>query len=157
TRGLVYFHLRVNTGRRDLHSGVFGGAALNALNALTEILAGVLPTDGRVPEPLRAGISPPTDEELAGWSELTPRSAELAGQGARPADAAAADDFYIRTFAEPSVDVNGIEGGSPHLQKTVLPVEAHANVSIRLAPGQDHNRISAELERLLREAAPDGA
>ena len=157
TRGLVYFHLRVNTGRRDLHSGVFGGAALNALNALTEILAGVLPTDGRVPEPLRAGISPPTDEELAGWSELTPGTEELAGQGARPADAAAADDFYIRTFAEPSVDVNGIEGGSPHLQKTVLPVEAHANVSIRLAPGQDHNRISAELERLLREAAPDGA
>src|SRR5262249_49232571 len=80
TRGLVYFHLRVNTGRRDLHSGVFGGAALNALNALTEILAGVLPTDGRVPEPLRAGISPPTDEELAGWSELTPGTEELAGQ-----------------------------------------------------------------------------
>jgi acetylornithine deacetylase/succinyl-diaminopimelate desuccinylase-like protein len=157
TRGLVYFHLRVNTGRRDLHSGVFGGAALNALNALTEIIAGVLPKDGRVPEPLRAGISPPTDEELAGWSELTPGAEELAGQGARPADPGAADDFYIRTFAEPSVDVNGFEGGSPHLQKTVLPVEAHANVSIRLAPGQDHNRISAELERLLREAAPDGA
>ena len=157
TRGLVYFHLRVSTGRRDLHSGVFGGAALNALNALSEILAAVLPKDGRVPEPLRAGISSPTDEELAGWSELTPGAEELAGQGARPADPAAADEFYIRTFAEPSVDVNGIEGGSPHLQKTVLPVEAHANVSIRLAPGQDHTRISAELERLLREAAPEGA
>jgi acetylornithine deacetylase/succinyl-diaminopimelate desuccinylase-like protein len=157
TRGIVYFHLRVDTGRRDLHSGIFGGAALNSLNALDKILAAVLPKDGRVPEPLRVGISPPTDEELAGWAELTPGAEELAGQGARPADPAAADEFYIRTFAEPSVDVNGIDGGSPHLQKTVLPVEAHANVSIRLAPGQDHNRISAEFERLLREAAPDGA
>jgi acetylornithine deacetylase/succinyl-diaminopimelate desuccinylase-like protein len=53
--------------------------------------------------------------------------------------------------------VNGIEGGSPHLQKTVLPVEAHANVSIRLAPGQDPDQIAPEVERLLHEAAPDGA
>ena len=157
TRGLVYVHLRVNTGRRDLHSGVFGGAALNALNALDQILAAVLPADGRAPEPLRAGIVPPTDEELAGWAELTPGGEELAGQGARPADASAAEEFYIRTFAEPSIDVHGIEGGSPQLQKTVLPVEAHANVSIRLAPGQDHERIAAEFERLLREAAPKGA
>jgi len=157
TRGLVYVHLRVNTGRRDLHSGVFGGAALNALNALDQILAAVLPADGRAPEPLRAGIVPPTDEELAGWAELTPGDEELAGQGARPADASAAEEFYIRTFAEPSVDVHGIEGGSPQLQKTVLPVEAHANVSIRLAPGQDHKWIAAEFERLLREAAPEGA
>ena len=157
TRGLVYFHLRVTTGRRDLHSGVYGGAAMNAVNALDQILAAVLPRNGRAPEPLRAGIAQPTAEELAGWAELTPGAEELAGQGARPADPAAAEEFYVRTFAEPSVDVNGIEGGSPHLQKTVLPVEAHANLSIRLAPGQDPDRISAEFERLLREAAPEGA
>jgi acetylornithine deacetylase/succinyl-diaminopimelate desuccinylase-like protein len=157
TRGLVYLHLRVNTGRRDLHSGVFGGAALNALNALDQILAAVLPKEGRAPEPLRAGIAPPTDEELAGWAELTPGDEELAGQGARPADPAAAEEFYLRTFAEPAVDVHGVEGGSPHLQKTVLPVEAHANVSIRLAPGQDPDDIAAEFERLLRDAAPEGA
>jgi acetylornithine deacetylase/succinyl-diaminopimelate desuccinylase-like protein len=156
TRGLVYYHLRIRTGRRDLHSGVFGGAALNALNALAETLEAALPKDGRVPEPLRAGIAPPTDEELAGWAELTPGAEELAGQGARPADAAAAEEFYLRTFAEPSVDVNGIEGGSPHLQKTVIPVEAHANLSIRLAPGQDPDEVGPALERLLREAAPEG-
>ncbi|HEX6679224.1 MAG TPA: M20/M25/M40 family metallo-hydrolase [Gaiellaceae bacterium] len=157
TRGLVYIHLRVSTGGRDLHSGIYGGAALNALNTLNQVLAAVLPKDGRAPEPLRAGIAPPTEEELAGWAELTPGHEELAGQGARPADSAAAEEFYVRTFAEPSVDVHGIEGGSPHLQKTVLPVEAHANLSIRLAPGQDPDRISAEFERLLREAAPEGA
>jgi len=157
TRGLAYFHLRVKTGDRDLHSGVFGGAALNAIHALAQALTGVLAKDGRLPEPLRAGIAEPTEEELAGWSELTPGAEELGGQGARPMDAKAAEELYLRTFAEPAVDVNGIEGGSPHLQKTVLPVEAEANISIRLAPGQDPEQIAPEVERLLREAAPEGA
>jgi acetylornithine deacetylase/succinyl-diaminopimelate desuccinylase-like protein len=157
TRGLVYLHLSVRTGERDLHSGLFGGAALNALHALAHALGAVVAKDGRVPEPLRAGIAPPTEEELAGWAELTPGPEELAGQGARPMDPKAAEDFYVRTFAEPALDVNGIEGGSPHLQKTVLPVEAHANVSIRLAPGQDPEQIAPEVEGLLREAAPHGA
>jgi acetylornithine deacetylase/succinyl-diaminopimelate desuccinylase-like protein len=117
----------------------------------------VLAKDGRLPEPLRAGIAPPTEEELAGWAELTPGADELAAQGAQPMDAEAAEEFYLRTFAEPTLEVNGIEGGSPHLQKTVLPVEAHANLSIRLAPGQDPEQIAPEVDRLLREAAPDGA
>jgi acetylornithine deacetylase/succinyl-diaminopimelate desuccinylase-like protein len=156
-RGLIYLHLRIATGSRDLHSGVFGGAALNALHALVRALDAVLARDGRLPEPLRAGIAPPTEEELAGWAELTPGAEELAGQGARGMDPKAAEEFYLRTFAEPALDVNGIEGGSPMLQKTVLPVEANANVSIRLAPGQDPDRIAGEAERLLREAAPEGA
>ena len=156
-RGLVYLHVRVRTGDRDLHSGVYGGAALNALHALTQTLQGVLARNGRLPEPLRAGIAEPTEEELGGWAELTPGADELAGQGGRRMDEKAAEEFYLRTFAEPALDVNGIEGGSPHLQKTVLPVEAHANLSIRLAPGQDPDRIAPEVERLLREAAPEGA
>jgi acetylornithine deacetylase/succinyl-diaminopimelate desuccinylase-like protein len=81
----------------------------------------------------------------------------LADQGARPADPRAAEEFYVRTFAEPSVDIHGLEGGSPRLQKTVLPVLAEANVSIRLAPGQTIEEIAPEFERLLRESAPEGA
>jgi acetylornithine deacetylase/succinyl-diaminopimelate desuccinylase-like protein len=157
TRGLVYFHVRVRTGARDFHSGIFGGAALNALHALLQSLDSVLAKDGRLPEPLRAGIAPPTDDELAAWAELTPGPEELAAQGARPMDSRAEEEFYLRTFAEPALDVNGIEGGSPQLQKTVLPVEAHANLSIRLAPGQDPELIASEAERLMREAAPEGA
>jgi acetylornithine deacetylase/succinyl-diaminopimelate desuccinylase-like protein len=53
--------------------------------------------------------------------------------------------------------VNGIQTGSPILQKTVLPVEAIANVSIRLAPGQKVDEIAPEVERILRDAAPAGA
>jgi acetylornithine deacetylase/succinyl-diaminopimelate desuccinylase-like protein len=154
TRGIAYFHVTLRTGACDLHSGIFGGAALNAAHALIRTLEGVISHDGVLAEPLRKGTAVPTEEELAGWRELPPGADELAEQGARPKDPGAADDFYRRTFAEPSLDVNGIATGSPLLQKTVLPVEAVANVSIRLAPGQKVEEIAPEVERLLRAAAP---
>lgn len=157
TRGLAYFHLELTSGERDLHSGVYGGAALNALHALTQMLAGVLPADGQLPEQLLAGVVPPSAEELAAIAALPSGESALAEQGARPADASAAAEFYLRTCALPALDVNGIEGGSPHLQKTVLPVRAAANLSIRLAPGQDAAVVCAALEQLLEEAAPAGA
>ncbi len=156
-RGLCYFHVKVRTGLRDLHSGMYGGAALNAMHALMQTLSGVLPHDGRLPEPLRAGIVAPSLEEAAGWGTLPAGPAEIAAAGARPADPLAGDEFYLRTWAEPSVDVHGIVGGSPILQKTVIPVEAEANLSIRLVGDQDPVVIAAALERLLRDAAPDGA
>lgn len=157
TRGLAYFHLELASGERDLHSGVYGGAALNALHALTQTLAALLPVGGRLPEPLLAGVVPPSAEELAAISALPSGERTLAEQGARPADESAAAEFYLRTCALPALDVNGIEGGSPQLQKTVLPVRAAANLSIRLAPGQDADVIGAALEQLLAEAAPAGA
>jgi len=157
TRGLCYFHVTLRTGARDLHSGMYGGAALNAAHALIRTLDALIARDGTLVESLRQGIAAPTDEELAGWQLLPPGADELAEQGARPKDPRAAEDFYLRTFAEPALDVNGIASGSPVMQKTVLPVEAQANLSIRLAPGQDPKTIGPEVERLLHEAAPDGA
>ena len=157
-RGLCYFHVTVRTGARDLHSGMFGGGALNANHALIRILGAVLAgPDGRLPEPLRAGIIPPSESERAAWSALNPGEVELEEAGARPMDAAAAHDFWTRTTSEPSAEVNGIGGGSPILQKTVLPVEAQANLSVRLAPGQSPDEIAPVVEQLLREATPEGA
>ena len=152
-RGLVYFHVTLRSGDADLHSGMFGGAALNAVHALMRTLEAVV----ALPEELRAGVIPPTAEEIASWEELDPGASVLAAAGAKPMDGPAADDFYARTFGAPAVDVNGFLGGEPVLQKTVLPVSAQANVSIRLAPGQDVEQISAAFERLLRDAAPEGA
>jgi acetylornithine deacetylase/succinyl-diaminopimelate desuccinylase-like protein len=152
-RGLAYFHVRLRSGERDLHSGMFGGAALNAVNALMQTLEAVT----ALPDELRAGVIPPTEEELRSWQELDPGAVVLAEAGVRPMDADAADDFYVRTFAGSAVDVNGIQGGEPVLTKTVLPVLAEANVSIRLAPGQDAEEIAAAFERVLREAAPQSA
>ncbi|HEY3050433.1 MAG TPA: M20/M25/M40 family metallo-hydrolase [Gaiellaceae bacterium] len=157
TRGICYFHVRVRTGERDLHSGLFGGAALNASHALMQTLGGVLPRDGQVPEPLRVGVVRPSDEEIASWTELETGAEVLAAQGARPADPKAAEELYLRTWVEPAVDVHGVVSGEPRLQKTVIPVEAEANVSIRIVPGQDDKTIAAEMERLMREAAPEGA
>jgi len=157
-RGIAYFHLRLRTGSRDLHSGMFGGAALNALHALTQTLQAVLPgPDGLLPPPLRAGIAPPTEHELAAWRTLQPGAEVLSDQGARPSDPAAGEEYYLRTWAGPAVDVHGIQGGSALLQKTVLPVLAEANLSIRLAPGQSVDEIAPALERLLRDALPEGA
>ena len=153
TRGLVYFHVSLRAGERDLHSGVFGGAAMNGVHALMQSLEAVV----AVPEELRAGVVPPTQEEMDSWRELAPGATVLANAGATPMDAEAAEAFYQRTLAGPAVDVNGLTGGEPVLQKTVLPVFAEANVSIRLAPGQDVEEISAAFERLLRDAAPEGA
>ena len=157
TRGLAYFHVTLRTGVRDLHSGLTGGAALNAAHALIRTLNAVIAVDGRLAEPLRRGIQPPTPEELDSWRALPPGVDELSELGGRPMDPRAAEEFYVRTLAEPALDVNGIESGSPHLEKTVLPVTAVANVSIRLAPGQQADEIAAAFQRLMHDAAPPGA
>jgi acetylornithine deacetylase/succinyl-diaminopimelate desuccinylase-like protein len=158
TRGLVGVDMKVRTGARDLHSGMYGGAALNAIHVLLRCVDAVLAgPDGRLPEPLRAGITPPTEAELAAWADLPSGDEAISEQGARPLDAKAGEEFYVRTWAEPSADVNGILGGKPGVRNTTLSVAASAELSIRLAPGQDVETIGAAAEQLLREAAPDGA
>jgi acetylornithine deacetylase/succinyl-diaminopimelate desuccinylase-like protein len=157
-RGMLYFHLRVRTGTTDMHSGMFGAAALNASHALMSALSKVIPrADGYLPDELRVGATPPSEEELAAWAELPPGPGQLSSFGAAPIAPGAGEDFYLRTFADTALDVNGIASGSPDLVKTVLPVEARANVSIRLAPGQEPEKIRAAFERLVREGLPEGA
>jgi acetylornithine deacetylase/succinyl-diaminopimelate desuccinylase-like protein len=158
TRGLIAFDVTVSTGERDLHSGMYGGAALNAIHVLMRCFGAVLAgPDGRLPEPLRQGIVPPTAEELAEWATLSPGAAELVAQGAQPLDAKAAEEFYVRTWAEPSADVNGILGGKPGMRNTTLSVHASGEFTVRLAPGQDVATIGAAAEKLVRDAAPAGA
>ena len=152
---------------------MYGGAALNAAHALVhDALDGLIARDGRLAEPLRRGIvAADRARSSPAGASCRPGADELAEQGARPSDPRAAEEFYLRTFAEPALDVNGIETGSPHLQKTVLPVEAVANLSIRLAPGPDASRRSrrrssgscarrrptgAELEVELWSSSPPG-
>ncbi len=156
-RGVCYFHVKVRTGERDLHSGVYGNASMNAMHALMQTLSGVTPKGTRVPEPLRTGVVEPSSEELASWSQLPAGADELTAAGSTPSDASAAAEFYLRTWGEPSVDVHGIQGGSAILQKTVIPVEAEANVSIRLVAGQHPDVIVPIFEQLLKDAAPEGA
>ncbi len=83
TRGIAYFHVTLRSGERDLHSGVYGGAALNAAHALMRTLGAVVAVDGRLAEPLRQGIAPPSEEELASWRALPAGVDELADRGAQ--------------------------------------------------------------------------
>jgi acetylornithine deacetylase/succinyl-diaminopimelate desuccinylase-like protein len=158
TRGLIAFEVKVKTGERDLHSGLYGGAALNAIHVLMRCFDAVLAgPDGLLPDRLRQGIAPPAAAELNAWEALPPGAEELENQGAHPLDPNAADQFYIRTLAEPSADVNGILGGKPGLRNTTLSVQASGEFTVRLAPGQDVQTIGSEVERMLREAAPEAA
>ncbi len=154
-RGLVQGPVEVRTAGRDLHSGLYGGAVLNATHVLMDILREVLPgPDGRVREEFRAGVATPGEAERESWARL-PSGAEMLGEaGAVEVTAGAADEFWERTGAEPALDVNMLTGGEP---RTVIPSVARAQVSVRLAPGQSAEQVAAELERLLRAAAPEGA
>lgn len=154
-RGIVHTHLVVRTGERDIHQGVYGGAALNALNVLHAIVAAVLPdAAGRVRPELAAGALAPSELERESWRRLPPGEAQLEEVGARPIAAGAAAEFYERTGALPAIDLNHIAAGAP---RTVLPSEASAAVTLRLAPGQSASAMAEAFERLLREAVPDGA
>jgi acetylornithine deacetylase/succinyl-diaminopimelate desuccinylase-like protein len=153
TRGLAYFHLRLNAGDHDLHSGLFGGAALNAAHALMRVIARVFDT----PPELHVGTTDPSADEVASWANLDPGDVVLAREGVAPADESASSEFYKRTLAEPAVEVAGFASGEPFLQKNVMAASAEANIQIRLAPGQDVERVSSTFEELLRSAAPAGA
>jgi acetylornithine deacetylase/succinyl-diaminopimelate desuccinylase-like protein len=119
-------------------------------------LAALLPREGRLPEPLRVGILDPTPEELASWASLKPGGALLAEAGIAPYDELAAEDFYRRTWAEPSAEVNGFHAGKPVLNTTLVS-SAHANFTLRLAPGQDPATVAAAVRAIISEAAPAGA
>ena len=150
-RGLAGAQLRLTTGRRELHSGIYSGAAANAVHALHMVLAALLD----LPEGLHAGIAPVSDQERSAWATLPPGADVLADAGAVPADAGAGAAFYDRTWALPAFTVHSIEAGDALLHKTSIQQEAIASASLRLAPGQDAEAMSALMERTLRAACPD--
>ena len=150
-RGLAGAQLRLTTGRRELHSGIYSGAAANAVHALHMVLAALLD----LPEGFHAGIAPVSDQERSAWATLPPGADVLADSGAVPADAGAGAAFYDRTWALPAFTVHSIEAGDARLHKTSIQQEAIASASLRLAPGQDAEAMSALMERTLRAACPD--
>jgi acetylornithine deacetylase/succinyl-diaminopimelate desuccinylase-like protein len=154
TRGLVGYHVRVRTGERDMHSGYYGGAALNAIHVLIQGLSTLLARDGLLPDQLRVGRTALSDVEIDSLKKLPSGAEILMEAGATPLDPKAAEQFYDRTWAEPSLDINGIFGGKPDLVNTTLIVEAHARFTIRLAPGQDPDTVGTAAERLFRSAVP---
>ena len=120
-RGIMQLAIDVRTAPRNLHSGMYGGAALNASHALMQALAPLMPdADGLLRDELRAGRIEPTADERASWATLDPGSAVLADVGATPLSAASTDDFYVRNWSEPSFDINGFASGDAQNPRTIL-------------------------------------
>ena len=157
-RGFIQFSIEVRSAAKDLHSGTYGGAALNALHVLHEMLDQVMPgREGALRDELRTGIIPPTREELKLWAGFRAGAEEIALGGGRPIDEAAASHFYERTWGDAALDLHGIVGGDAIQKRTIIPASAMAKFSIRLAMGQNANQIGEITEDLLRSAVPADA
>jgi acetylornithine deacetylase/succinyl-diaminopimelate desuccinylase-like protein len=153
-RGMVMATVTVRVGRRDLHSGMYGGSVVNAIHVLHGMLAAVMPGgNGVLRDELRAGIEPPAPAEVESWAALPPGGGVLAEVGGTPISDVAGETYYARNGADASLDVNELVAGEP---RTIVPSTARATVSIRLAPGQDPATIDAALRSLLTAAAPAG-
>ena len=157
-RGIISFAVDVTVAERDLHSGMYGGAALNATHVLHRMLTEVLPgPDGAVRPELRAGAAPPTPEELESWAKFPSGAIVVTEAGGRVISDEVAAIFYERNWADASVDINGIAGGDAIQKRTIIPATSQAKFSIRLAPGQRSAEIGAAAEKLLRAAVPNNA
>jgi acetylornithine deacetylase/succinyl-diaminopimelate desuccinylase-like protein len=152
-RGLVGFQLRLVSNARELHSGIYGGAAANPVHDLIAVLSAVAGNDRQ----FAAGVAPVTDQERSGWGLLPDGRQMLDVAGATAADDRAAAEFYDRTWAQPSLSVHSIGSGDPLIHKTSIGAEARASLSLRVAPGQDPAVMQEQLEQLLVAACPSHA
>lgn len=158
-RGLAYFELHVHGADSDLHSGEYGGAVANPVNALARIIASIHDDEGRIAiegfyddviewdAATRETIAalPHSDESFARDLAVTELSGE-AGYGT-----------LERLWIRPTCDVCGVLGGyTGEGAKTVLPNHAMAKVSFRLVPDQNPDRVKELFEAHLARVTPPG-
>jgi acetylornithine deacetylase/succinyl-diaminopimelate desuccinylase-like protein len=157
-RGLVYLEVRLRAAVRDLHSGLFGGAARNPINVLARALAALQDDQGRVTLPgFYDGVAEPSAEQVAEWAALNyDEPAFLAAIGLRHPAGEAGRGGLERRWARPTCDINGIWGGyAGPGAKTVIAAEAGAKVSFRLVPGQEPEAVIAAFKRFMTGHVPD--
>jgi acetylornithine deacetylase/succinyl-diaminopimelate desuccinylase-like protein len=159
-RGLIYTEVEATGPMRDLHSGLYGGAAPNAVFGLIELLAKTKSPDGRIQIPgLYDDVKEPAPAELASWKSLPFRkehflrnevgSAELTGEPDR--------SVLERVWSRPTLEVHGIAGGFTGAgAKTVIPAKANAKVSFRLVPDQDPDKVIATFKKFIADNTPSG-
>lgn len=158
-RGLAALEIEVSGPGRDLHSGSFGGAVANPLEALARMLATLKDERGviRVPGYLD-DVRPPTPVERARVVEIP--FEESAFFNAIDLESGAGEAGYStleRLWYRPTIEINGLWGGymGPG-SKTVLPARAHAKLSMRLVPDQTPERALERVMAHLRAVTPPG-
>lgn len=158
-RGLAYWQIEVTGPNRDLHSGHFGGAVKNPINALCEMLSQVVDANGRITIPHFYDDVLPIPQEEREMIAQIPFSQEQYN-AAIDVDEVFGEEGYStleRNSCRPSFDVCGIWGGyTGEGSKTVLPSKAYAKVSCRLVANQDHEKISRAFVDYMQAIAPAG-
>jgi acetylornithine deacetylase/succinyl-diaminopimelate desuccinylase-like protein len=160
-RGLVGEEVTIATAGRDLHSGMYGGPALNPIRVLTSILAELHDAEGRVTVPgFYDGVADLSADIAAQWEGLGfDETAFLNEAGLTPGAAGEAGRSVLeQIWARPTCEINGIYGGYTGVGfKTVIPAQASAKVSFRLVSKQDPAAVSAAFRTFVQERLPEGA
>ncbi len=158
-KGLAYFEILIQGADRDLHSGTYGGAVANPLNALATILATLKGPDGKI---AIAGfydqVKPLEAWERAEFAKLPFSEAEFQADLKVPALFGEAGYTTLeRRWARPTCDINGLVGGySGPGPKTVLPCKGGAKLSFRLVPDQDPKTIDRLFRAHVARVCPPG-
>jgi acetylornithine deacetylase/succinyl-diaminopimelate desuccinylase-like protein len=159
-RGLMYLEIEASGPAQDLHSGMFGGAAPNAVFGLIELLAKAKDADGRIRIPgIYDDVMAPDPAELESWERLPFSEQQFLEKevGATRLTGEPDQSVLARIWARPTFEVHGIAGGfTGSGAKTVIPAKAVAKVSVRLVPKQDPAKVLAAVTRWVRENTPSG-
>jgi len=156
-RGLVLEEIVVTGPNRDLHSGLFGGAAMNPIHALAKLLGLIHNDQGRVIIPgFYDGVNELAPEIHAQWRSLDfDEKKFLAEIGQTKAAGEANQSVLEQIWARPACDVNGIWGGYTGVgSKTVIPSKAHAKISFRLVNRQNPEKVQAAFRKFVRDRLP---
>ncbi|MGC2192953.1 MAG: dipeptidase [Candidatus Dormiibacterota bacterium] len=157
-RGLAYWELHVEAASTDLHSGVFGGAVLNPITVLAEMVARLHDADGRVAVPgFYDDVVELSDPERAEIAAIPFDEREFAAEPAVVLGGEAGFSTAERRTVRPTMELCGIWGGyQGEGSKTVIPARAAAKLSSRLVPNQKTDRVTVLVEAYLRQIAPPG-
>ncbi|WP_433467598.1 dipeptidase [Spirillospora sp. CA-128828] len=159
-RGLAEAEVTLRGPDGDLHSGSFGGAVANPLQAMAALLASLHDADGRVTLPgFYDDVVPLTDEERALFARLPFDEDEwlrTAGNSRAPHGEKGYTTLE-RVWARPTAEINGMWGGHTGPGgKTIVPREAHAKISFRLVAGQDPRKVQEQFRAWVAERVPVG-
>ncbi len=158
-RGLSYVEVEVTGPNRDLHSGVYGGAVANPLNALCEMIASLHDADRRITIPgFYDAVKELTDKERKALAEAPFDEKEYMRElGIAAVRGEKGYTTEERCTIRPTLDVNGIWGGYiGEGAKTVLPSKAQAKISMRLVPNQKSEAITKLFQKHFEGIAPPG-
>ncbi len=159
-RGMVYVQVDLKAANRDLHSGIYGGSALNPINALAHALGQLKDEQGRVQVPrFYEGVQDISARQSNQWTALGFSEQKFLGDIGLSEPYGEKDRGGLeRLWARPTADINGIWGGySGPGSKTVIPSAAGAKVSFRLVPGQNPDTVVEGFRQFMRERVPADA